>query len=104
MNQTSDKFFDEMLKDNMKEQPAGNFQEQLADMIDKRISETMKKFEDQFSQIQQPQTDPAEAAAKAAAADVAKAAAADAAQEQKFQEVLDSIDAGKSESGLLTED
>lgn len=96
MNQTSDKFFDEMLKDNMKEQPAGNFQEQLADMIDKRITETMKKFEDQFSQIQQPPADPAEAAAKAAAAD--------AAQEQKFQEVLDSVDAGKSESGLLTED
>lgn len=103
MNQTSDKFFDEMLKDNMKEQPAGNFQEQLADMIDKRISETMKKFEDQFSQIQ-PQTDPAEAATKAAAVDVAKAAAADAAREQKFQEVLDSVDAGKTESGLLTED
>lgn len=91
MNQSSDKFFDEMLKDNMKEQPAGNFQEQLADMIDKRITETMKKFEDQFSQIQQPPTDPAEAAK-------------DAAQEQKFQEVLDSVDAGKSESGLLTED
>lgn len=68
MNQTSDKFFDEMLKDNMKEQPAGDFQEQLANMIDKRITETMKKFEDQFSQIKQPQTDPAEAAADAAAA------------------------------------
>lgn len=91
MNQTSDKFFDEMLKDNMKEQPAGDFQEQLANMIDKRITETMKKFEDQFNQIKQPQTDPAEAAA-------------DAAQEQKFQEVLDSVDAGKSESGLLTEE
>lgn len=91
MNQTSDKFFDEMLKDNMKEQPTGNFQEQLADMIDKRITETMKKFEDQFNQIQQPQADPA-------------AAAADAAQEQKFQEVIDSIDAGNTESGLLTED
>ena len=91
MNQTSDKFFDEMLKDNMPKQPQGDFQEQLADMIDKRITETMKKFEDQFNQIKQPQADPAEAAA-------------DAAQEQKFQEVLDSIDAGKSDSGLLTEE
>ena len=90
MNQTSDKFFDEMLKDNAQEQPQGDFQEQLANMIDKRITETMKKFEDQFNQIKQPQTDPAEAAE-------------DAAQEQKFQEVIDSIDAGKTESGLLTE-
>lgn len=65
MNQTSDKFFDEMLKDNAQKQPQGSFQEQLADMIDKRISETMKKFEDQFNQIKQPQTDPAEAAAVA---------------------------------------
>lgn len=69
MNQTSDKFFDEMLKDNMADQPTGNFQEHLADMIDKRISETMKKFEDQFNQIKQPQTDPAEAAAEAAEED-----------------------------------
>lgn len=86
MNQTSDKFFDEMLKDNMTEQPTGNFQEQLADMIDKRISETMKKFEDQFSQIQQPQTDPAEAAKEAATA-------------QGLPEADE-----PTESGLLTED
>lgn len=68
MNQTSEQFFDEMLKDNIKHDATGNFQEQLADMIDRRISETMKKFEDQFSQIQQPAADPAEAAAEAAAA------------------------------------
>lgn len=68
MNQSSDKFFDEMLKDNMPKQPQGDFQEQLADMIDKRITETMKKFEDQFNQIKQPQADPAEAATEAAAA------------------------------------
>lgn len=86
MNQTSDKFFDEMLKDNMQEQPKGNFQEQLADMIDKRITETMKKFEDQFNQIKQPQTDPAEAAAEAAA-------------DQGLPE-----DDEPTESGLLTED
>lgn len=84
MNQTSDKFFDEMLKDNMKETPQGSFQEQLADMIDKRISETMKKFEDQFNQITQPQADPAEAAA-------------DAMQQ-------DGIDVEPTESGLLTEE
>lgn len=66
MNQTSEQFFDEMLKDNIKHDETGNFQEQLADMIDRRISETMKKFEDQFSQIpQQPAADPAEAAAAA---------------------------------------
>lgn len=69
MNQTSDKFFDEMLKDNIQKQPEGDFQEQLANMIDKRITETMKKFEDQFNQIKQPQTDPAEAAVEAAEAD-----------------------------------
>lgn len=86
MNQTSDKFFDEMLKDNMQEQPAGDFQEQLANMIDKRITETMKKFEDQFNQIRQPQTDPAEAAKEAAAA-------------QGLPE-----EAEPTESGLLTED
>lgn len=62
MNQTSDKFFDEMLKDNMPAETAGSFQEQLADMIDKRISESMRKFEEQFSQISQPAADPAEAA------------------------------------------
>lgn len=86
MNQSSDKFFDEMLKDNMADQPEGNFQEQLANMIDKRISETMKKFEDQFSQIKQPQTDPAEAATEAAAI-------------QGLPE-----EAEPTESGLLTED
>ena len=86
MNQTSDKFFDEMLKDNMADQPEGNFQEQLANMIDKRITETMKKFEDQFNQIRQPQTDPAEAATEAAAA-------------QGLPE-----DAEPTESGLLTEE
>ena len=84
MNQTSDKFFDEMLKDNMQEQPAGDFQEQLANMIDKRITETMKKFEDQFNQIKQPQTDPAEAA-----------------NEAMQQE---GIDEEPTESGLLTEE
>lgn len=84
MNQTSDKFFDEMLKDNMQEQPQGNFQEQLANMIDKRISETMKKFEDQFNQIKQPQADPSEAAA-------------DAMQQE-------GIDEEPTESGLLTEE
>ena len=87
MNQTSDKFFDEMLKDNMQEQPQGDFQEQLADMIDKRITETMKKFEDQFNQIKQPQTDPAEAAANAV---------------EVMQQ--DGIDVEPTESGLLTEE
>lgn len=51
MNQTSDKFFDEMLKDNMPVEPQGNFQEQLADMIDQRIEASMQKFTEQFSQI-----------------------------------------------------
>ena len=68
MNQTSDKFFDEMLKDNMPADTAGSFQDQLADMIDKRISESMRKFEEQFSQISQPAAaDPADAAKEAAA-------------------------------------
>lgn len=87
MNQTSDKFFDEMLKDNMPKQPQGDFQEQLANMIDKRITETMKKFEDQFSQIKQPQTDPAEAATDAV---------------EVMQQ--DGIDVEPTESGLLTEE
>ena len=87
MNQTSDKFFDEMLKDNMPKQPQGDFQEQLAEMIDKRITETMKKFEDQFNQIKQPQTDPAEAAANAV---------------EVMQQ--DGIDVEPTESGLLTEE
>lgn len=68
MKQTSTQFFDEMLKDNMPAEPAGNFQESLADMIDKRIEASMKKFEEQFGQIQQPAADPAEAAVEAAAA------------------------------------
>lgn len=87
MKQTSTQFFDEMLKDNMQEQPAGDFQEQLANMIDKRIEASMKKFEEQFSQIpQQPAADPAEAAQESAAA-------------QGLPE-----DQEPTESGLLTED
>lgn len=67
MNQTSDKFFDEMLKDNMPVEPQGNFQEQLADMIDQRIEASMQKFTEQFSQLQA--SDPAAAAEDATKCD-----------------------------------
>lgn len=69
MRQSSEDFMNEILKDNETNPDQGiSFEENLANMIDKRLDAAMQKFTDQFNQIIQPETaDPAKAAEAALA-------------------------------------
>ena len=79
MRQTSEQFMEEMLKDNTPLSKADDmmagFEEKMANMIDQRIDEAFAKFREQT-----------EAAAPLPA---------EKTQDEKFQEVIDSVDAGK---------
>ncbi len=80
MRQTSEQFMEEMLKDN---QPAPNkaddmlagFQEKMANMIDERIEAALSQFRAEAEKVNVPDQEQT--------------------QEEKFQEVIDSVDAGK---------
>ena len=78
MRQTSEQFLDEMLKDNTPISKADDmmagFEEKMANMIDQRIDEAFAKFREQTEAAAPP---------------------AEQTQEEKFQEVIDSVDAGK---------
>lgn len=78
MRQTSEQFLDEMLKDNTPISKADDmmagFEEKMANMIDQRIDEAFAKFREQTEAAAPP---------------------AEKTQEEQFQEVIDSVDAGK---------
>lgn len=54
MRQTSTEFMDEMLKDNSKPQDAPDLSKQIAEVIDKKMEQAMKKFEEQVSKVVSP--------------------------------------------------
>lgn len=80
MRQTSEQFMEEMLKDN---QPITNkaddmlagFEEKMANMIDQRIEAALSQFKAEAEKVNVPDQEQT--------------------QEEKFQEVIDSVDAGK---------
>lgn len=80
MRQTSEQFMEEMLKDN---QPVVNkaddmlagFQEKMANMIDERIEAALSQFRAEAEKVNVPDQEQT--------------------QEEKFQEIIDSVDAGK---------
>ena len=80
MRQTSEQFMDEMLKDNLPvvskaDDMLAGFEEKMANMIDQRIEAAFTKFKAEAEKVNVPDQEPT--------------------QEEKFQEVIDSVDAGK---------
>lgn len=60
MRQTSEQFLDEMLKDNsdkIQTDPSSDLAEKIAKTIDEKMAESMKKFQEQFSKINPPDTE-----------------------------------------------
>lgn len=54
MKQSSEKFMDEMLKDTKPSATSENLSEKLADLIDRKMDEAMKKFQAEASKISPP--------------------------------------------------
>lgn len=55
MKQSSTAFMDEMLKDNVSsEAPPKDINEQIGEMIDKRLEQAMSKFTEELSKINNP--------------------------------------------------
>ena len=80
MRQTSEQFMDEMLKDNLPvvskaDDMLAGFEEKMANMIDQRIEAAFTKFKAEAEKVNVPDQEQT--------------------QEEKFQEVIDSVDAGK---------
>lgn len=57
MRQTSEHFMDEMLKDNAKPSSQGDIGERIAEMIDKKMSEAMSKFQNEIEKINPPESE-----------------------------------------------
>ena len=55
MKMTSDKFFDEMLKDNTPA-PTVDQSEKLADILDQRLNQAMDKYIDKLSKLNEKET------------------------------------------------
>ena len=81
MRQTSEQFMEEMLKDNQPvttnkvDNMLAGFEEKMANMIDQRIEAAFTKFKNEAEKVNVPDQEQT--------------------QEEKFQEVIDSVDAGK---------
>ena len=80
MRQTSEQFMEEMLKDNLPvvskaDDMLAGFEEKMANMIDQRIEAAFTKFKAEAEKVNVPDQEQT--------------------QEEKFQEVIDSVDAGK---------
>ena len=80
MRQTSEQFMEEMLKDNLPvvskaDDMLAGFEEKMANMIDQRIEAAFTKFKAEAEKVNVPDQEQT--------------------QEEKFQEIIDSVDAGK---------